>query len=163
MGFAESPGTAVLPTWCTARMRSPSVESGAAPIKKIVRAMPKAMRSKDVRDVGQRLIRNLMAKPYRALTELTAGTVVVADELTPAEEDNLEEKLSALQKEQERHWKKLARSVDVYGAINLRTDGEKIVMAQKLEKKRGNDEWDIYRIEQDDSGEFHYLSKYENH
>ncbi|MBC6440787.1 MAG: phosphoenolpyruvate--protein phosphotransferase [Rhodospirillales bacterium] len=44
-----------------------------------------AERSKDVHDVGQRLIRNLMAKPYRALTELAAGTVVVADELTPAD------------------------------------------------------------------------------
>ncbi len=44
-----------------------------------------AERGKDVRDVGQRLIRNLMAEPYRALTELAAGTVVVADELTPAD------------------------------------------------------------------------------
>ena len=44
-----------------------------------------AERGKDVRDVGQRLIRNLMAEPYRALTELPAGTVVVADELTPAD------------------------------------------------------------------------------
>lgn len=44
-----------------------------------------AERSKDVRDVGQRLLRSLMAKPYRALKELPAGTVVVADELTPAD------------------------------------------------------------------------------
>ena len=44
-----------------------------------------AERSKDVRDVGQRLLRNLMARPYRALAELPAGTVVIADELTPAD------------------------------------------------------------------------------
>ncbi|MBT5432949.1 MAG: phosphoenolpyruvate--protein phosphotransferase [Alphaproteobacteria bacterium] len=44
-----------------------------------------AERSKDVRDVGQRLLRNLMESPYRALTDLPNGTVVVADELTPAD------------------------------------------------------------------------------
>jgi len=44
-----------------------------------------AERSKDVRDVGQRLLRNLMEKPYRALADLPHGTVVVADELTPAD------------------------------------------------------------------------------
>ena len=44
-----------------------------------------AERSKDVRDVGQRLLHNLMAAPYRALTDLPEGTVVVADELTPAD------------------------------------------------------------------------------
>ncbi|MBN34777.1 MAG: phosphoenolpyruvate--protein phosphotransferase [Rhodospirillaceae bacterium] len=44
-----------------------------------------AERSKDVRDVGQRLLRNLMEKPYRALADLPHGTVVIADELTPAD------------------------------------------------------------------------------
>lgn len=44
-----------------------------------------AERSKDVRDVGKRLLHNLMAAPYRALTDLAPGTVVVADELTPAD------------------------------------------------------------------------------
>jgi phosphoenolpyruvate-protein phosphotransferase (PTS system enzyme I) len=42
-------------------------------------------RSKDVRDVGQRLLRCLMQTPYRALADLPMGTVVVADELTPAD------------------------------------------------------------------------------
>ncbi len=86
-----------------------------------------------------------------------------ATDLTPTEKDNLKEKVRALETEQERHWKKLARSVDVYGAINLRTDGKRIVMAQKLEKKRGNDVWDIYQIEKGADGEFRYLSKYEDH
>ncbi len=44
-----------------------------------------AERSKDVRDVGKRLLHNLMAAPYRALADLPEGTVVVADELTPAD------------------------------------------------------------------------------
>ncbi len=44
-----------------------------------------AERSRDVRDVGKRLLHNLMATPYRALTDLAPGTVVVAEELTPAD------------------------------------------------------------------------------
>ncbi len=44
-----------------------------------------AERAKDVRDVGRRLIRNLMKSPYRVLTDLPHGTVVVSEELTPAD------------------------------------------------------------------------------
>ena len=44
-----------------------------------------AERGRDVRDVGQRLLRCLMRTPYRALADLPPGTVVVADELTPAD------------------------------------------------------------------------------
>lgn len=44
-----------------------------------------AERGRDVRDVGQRLLRSLMQSPYRALADLAQGTVVVADELTPAD------------------------------------------------------------------------------
>lgn len=44
--------------------------------------------------------------------------------------------------------KLLNRSVAVYGAINLRTDGQKLVMAQKREARdpQGH-EWDIYQLE----------------
>lgn len=55
----------------------------------------------------------------------------------------------------------LERSVAVYGMINLRTDGKNILMAQKLEAKRPNgQEWDVHQLEQDDSGEFTYVSKH---
>lgn len=44
----------------------------------------------------------------------------------------------------------LNRAVAVYGAINLRTDGKKLLMCQKLEKKNPqNEEWDIYLLEPD--------------
>ena len=44
-----------------------------------------AERGRDVRDVGQRLLRCLMKSPYRAFTDLPEGSVIVADELTPAD------------------------------------------------------------------------------
>ena len=48
------------------------------------------------------------------------------------------------------------RNVTVYGAINLRTDGRKIVMAQKLERDRkiggSLTKWDVYKLEPDADG-----------
>ncbi|HEX5218880.1 MAG TPA: MBL fold metallo-hydrolase [Verrucomicrobiae bacterium] len=53
------------------------------------------------------------------------------------------------------------RNVTVYGAINLRTDGKKVVMAYRLEEKRtvGSKlaEWDIYRLEPDTNGQLCYV------
>lgn len=54
----------------------------------------------------------------------------------------------------------IERSVAVYGAINLRTDGKRIVMAQKVEApSKVRAQWDVYRIEKKD-GEFRYVSKH---
>ncbi|MCW2244793.1 phosphotransferase system enzyme I (PtsI) [Azospirillum fermentarium] len=44
-----------------------------------------AARIADVREVGRRLIRNLMQHDYKAFAMLPAGTVVLAEELTPAD------------------------------------------------------------------------------
>jgi phosphotransferase system enzyme I (PtsI) len=44
-----------------------------------------AARGADVREVGERLLRHLMAKPYHALHDLPDGSIVVAEELTPAD------------------------------------------------------------------------------
>ena len=44
-----------------------------------------AARIADVREVGRRLIRNLMQHDYKAFAMLPAGTVVMAEELTPAD------------------------------------------------------------------------------
>jgi hypothetical protein len=38
------------------------------------------------------------------------------------------------------------RSVAVYGAIQLRTDGKNVVLAQKLERPRGKTRWEIYPL-----------------
>ncbi|HEX2091119.1 MAG TPA: hypothetical protein VHG28_01910 [Longimicrobiaceae bacterium] len=48
----------------------------------------------------------------------------------------------------------LDRSIAVFGMINLRTDGSRAVIAQKLEERRSGtgEEWDIHRFEQDSPG-----------
>lgn len=52
----------------------------------------------------------------------------------------------------------------VYGMINVRTDGDRVVIAQKLEQPRTStgEKWDVYRLERDgESGELRYVSKHE--
>ena len=56
----------------------------------------------------------------------------------------------------------LDRSVATYGAINLRTDGKRVVVAQKIERARGRDkEWDGYRFEPQEDGTLAFVSKFE--
>ena len=75
-------------------------------------------------------------------------------ELTAAETDA--DKAKA-QKEIEAIWAEiLRRNVTVYGAINLRTDGHKAVLAQRLEKDRNVgsllQKWDVYQLERNEAG-----------
>lgn len=44
-----------------------------------------AARVHDIRDVGVRLVRNLTKAPYQAYSRLPEGSVIIAEELTPAE------------------------------------------------------------------------------
>jgi phosphotransferase system enzyme I (PtsI) len=44
-----------------------------------------ASRVDDIREVGARLVRNLLQKPYHAFSALPPGSVVIAEELTPAD------------------------------------------------------------------------------
>lgn len=53
---------------------------------------------------------------------------------------------------------KKERVVTVYGMINVRTDGEKVVIAQKYERKTGKGNWDIHRLSWNEKkGEFEYI------
>ncbi|MCC2958196.1 MBL fold metallo-hydrolase [Massilia sp. IC2-477] len=57
---------------------------------------------------------------------------------------------------------KLDRSIAVYGAINLRTDGERVVLAYKLERSTPAKGWDIYKLEPDPAtGRLGYTSKFD--
>jgi beta-lactamase superfamily II metal-dependent hydrolase len=57
---------------------------------------------------------------------------------------------------------KLDRSIAVYGAINLRTDGDKVVLAQRLERASSKrKKWDIYLLEEDKNGVLRFISKHE--
>ncbi len=44
-----------------------------------------AARADDIREVGARLIRSLTQAPYQAFSQLPPGTIVVAEEITPAD------------------------------------------------------------------------------
>ncbi len=44
-----------------------------------------AGRAQDVRDVGARILRCLMEVPYQAFSDLAPGSVIIAEELTPAD------------------------------------------------------------------------------
>jgi beta-lactamase superfamily II metal-dependent hydrolase len=55
----------------------------------------------------------------------------------------------------------VGRTVAVYGMINLRTDGEKIILAQKMEQKATRGEWDVYELKPDANGVMSYFSKHE--
>lgn len=58
----------------------------------------------------------------------------------------------------------LDRSVAVYGMINCRTDGDRVLMAQKLERERvtpsGPVRWDVHQLVRGDGGALAYVSKY---
>ena len=54
--------------------------------------------------------------------------------------------------------KKKERVVTVYGMINVRTDGEKVIIAQKLERATSKRSWDIHKMEWNaETGQFEYL------
>ena len=47
-------------------------------------------------------------------------------------------------------------NVTIYGAINLRTDGEKVVLAYMLEKPSESRRWDVYTLESKNDGKLFY-------
>jgi beta-lactamase superfamily II metal-dependent hydrolase len=55
----------------------------------------------------------------------------------------------------------LERSVAVFGAINVRTDGEKVVIAYKIERpSRKDKKWDVYQLEPTQAGVLRFVSKH---
>lgn len=60
--------------------------------------------------------------------------------------------------------KKKERAVTVYGMINVRTDGEKVIVAQKLERPAADRGWDIHKLEWNKKAkqfEYRQYEKYE--
>lgn len=90
---------------------------------------------------------NARPQQQKELKDLRAAIKAAAnEEARAAAEKAYEEALNRV----------LGRYVSVYGAINLRSDGKKVVMAYRLEADRNNrgkvERWDVYRLEPDDSG-----------
>jgi beta-lactamase superfamily II metal-dependent hydrolase len=63
----------------------------------------------------------------------------------------------ALAKVKAETMKYIKRTTAVYGAINLRTDGDKIIFAQKLERPAGGKVWDIYQLKRTDGGPLQFV------
>ena len=60
--------------------------------------------------------------------------------------------------------KKRERAVTVYGMINVRSDGEKVIIAQKLERPAASKGWDIHKLEWNEEikqFEYRQWTKYE--
>ena len=75
-----------------------------------------------------------------------------------------QKKKEKLDKEFQKMVNQIERSIAVFGAINVRTDGRKVVIAQKLEQPRRTGgktvKWDIYCLESQGSGPLTYQSKH---
>lgn len=70
---------------------------------------------------------------------------------TDAQRQKAEERL-------DKHLSVIQRSVANYGMINVRTDGNRIIIAQRLERQRSKSKrWDIYLFESDERGRLHYV------
>ncbi|HEX8602506.1 MAG TPA: hypothetical protein VF774_07665 [Pseudoduganella sp.] len=111
-------------------------------------------------------------RPLLLSTELARSSkeVIKYPEALRAQLRDLAAKIAAAQTDEDRDRAQakfeakiaeLDRSVAVYGAINLRTDGEKVVLAYKLERSTPTRGWDIYQLEPDDEGALVYRSKYD--
>ncbi len=51
-------------------------------------------------------------------------------------------------------------TVQVYGAIYVRTDGESVVIAQRIERGSAGKQWDVYELHPDANGELAFTSKH---
>jgi beta-lactamase superfamily II metal-dependent hydrolase len=103
-------------------------------------------------------------RPLVLCTELLRSTREKEDSTLRGKLDTLVEKIS---KETDREKKKILeqaraeildelfkRNVGVYGAINLRTDGRRAVVAFRREQSKGTNRWFAYELEKDSQGIF---------
>jgi beta-lactamase superfamily II metal-dependent hydrolase len=90
--------------------------------------------------------------PYQLRKELKDLQKAVDDAETPAQKQRAEERF-------EKALGRLERSVAVYGMIGLRTDGSKVLIAQKLERPRSNaHKWDLHLLEPGPGGGLRHVA-----
>lgn len=89
--------------------------------------------------------------PWFQAAELRGKLSATTD---PAERAELEDAIRGLEEQAKR------RNVTVYGSINLRSDGRKVVLAYMLEKPSDSRRWDVYPLETDRlTGKLSYLER----
>jgi phosphotransferase system enzyme I (PtsI) len=116
-----------------------------------------AARAHDVREVGDRLIRNLTKTPYTAFSHLPEGTILVAEELTPADTALMDPRLiggfATLLGGAESHTAIMARSLGlpavlgVAGLLGAMRNGETLIVD-------GDEGWVILRPRADTLAEY---------
>lgn len=87
-----------------------------------------------------RSAREKIKRPSEIRAEIEELLSKFAEADTPQELDKLNERKDAL-------YLKLGRTIETYGMINVRTDGEKVIIAQRLEQKADRGMWDIHCLE----------------
>jgi beta-lactamase superfamily II metal-dependent hydrolase len=77
------------------------------------------------------------------------------------EKDAAEKAVAKAQKAFDKLVDGLERSVAVFGAINVRTDGEKVVIAYKIERPSSpKKKWDVYQLEPTEAGILRFVSQH---
>jgi hypothetical protein len=100
-----------------------------------------------------RSTKEIIKHPYLFRKEIRE----LAKQLDQAETEKEKE---AIQKKMDQKMLQLERSIAVYGMINVRTDGGKAIVAQKLERPRSKAEkWDIYELEPGPDGRLAYTGR----
>tara|TARA_R110002020_G_scaffold91560_3_gene222470 strand:+ start:87471 stop:88979 length:1509 start_codon:yes stop_codon:yes gene_type:complete len=97
------------------------------------------------------LARSHRENEEKTLREITELEIEMEKATSTARKDALNNKIK------EKNDKLKERNVTVYGSINVRTDGRRCIIAQKLEKGGKSKVWDIYRLEKDQTGQFRYV------
>ena len=88
--------------------------------------------------------------PYVLRQELKGLQKAIDSAATPAQKEKAQQKF-------DKGLEKIERSVAIYGMISLRTDGEKVVMAHRLEKTRSaSSKWDLSILEPGPGGRLRY-------
>ena len=97
-----------------------------------------------------------LARSHREDERETVAEIREIDLALETETDP-QKRLDLIDKKQEKIEKLKERNVTVYGSINVRTDGERCIIAQKLEKGGKGRRWDIHRLEKNKEGNFEYV------
>lgn len=102
-----------------------------------------------------RSAKEAIKQPQVLRAQLAALAAEIADAPTAAKRQAAERKFAKLTEQ-------IDRSVAVYGAINLRSDGERVVLAYMLERSTPTRKWDVYALESMGlAGALGYVSKYD--
>ncbi len=103
-----------------------------------------------------RSTKEFVTMPERIQEQITDLVMQISDDSISDSETKV------LQKSIEELIARRERAVAVYGMITVRTDGRRMIITQKLEKKRDStgERWDIHCFETLEDGQLHYQAKH---